>query len=173
MHGICYALKALATGDRCYTPFRINVACRELQSYLHLVSIKSNLWTSPDHFPICKYLHPDMFKVLLYINQLISRPAGGWTGEQPLLIWVYLLIEFPLWCNCISRHCDCGRERTQVTAPDGVPLSSLPSSYQSAAALCREIIDRLSAKPLPSPPRRDSLSSSAAVRGRGLSRACK
>lgn len=53
------------------------------------------------------------------------------TREQWLIAVVHLLIEFPLWCNCIAGHSDYRRDGTQVTALDRVPLSLQPEGPPS------------------------------------------
>ena len=69
--------------------------------------------------------NPDVSKVPLplQMNSSMSRPAGDGRQSSCDSLRLHLLIEFPLWCNCIAGCSDYRRERTQVTALHRVPLS--------------------------------------------------
>lgn len=69
--------------------------------------------------------NPDVSKVPLPLkmNSSMSGPAGDGRQSSCDSLQLHLLIEFPLWCNCIAGCSDYRRDRTQVTALHGVPLS--------------------------------------------------
>lgn len=76
----------------------------------------------------CSFFNPDVFKVSLLIDY---QPTCRRTGVLLLLTMLHLLIEFPLWCNCIAK--DYRREWTQVTTLGRVLLSLQPMGPLSAA----------------------------------------
>lgn len=70
--------------------------------------------------------------------QMCLKASGRGTGEWLLLTPVHLLIEFPLWCNCITRYSGYRRGvgvggMAQVTTVNRVPLSLQPEGHLSTA----------------------------------------